>query len=102
MAGSVLCGLVSLLALGQATTAQDIILEDTHFYGQSPPVYPSPNGTGIGEWAEAYTKAKALVEQMTLEEKVSLVVLDIVNNSSQHPPPQTNPQAVPEADIPTL
>lgn len=70
MAGSVLYGLVGLLALGQTSTAQDIITDDTLFYGQSPPVYPSPNGTGIGDWADAYTKARALVAQLTLEEKV--------------------------------
>ncbi|KAI3397391.1 hypothetical protein diail_10841 [Diaporthe ilicicola] len=72
MAGSVLYGLVGLLALGQATNAQDIITDDTVFYGQSPPVYPSPNGTGSGDWAQAYSKARAFVGQMTLEEKVNL------------------------------
>lgn len=70
MTGHMLYGLLGLLALGQKTTAHDIIVDDTHFYGQSPPIYPSPNGTGMGDWAEAYTKAKALVGQMTLEEKV--------------------------------
>lgn len=70
MTGPVLYGLIGLLALGQTTTAQDIIMDDTHFYGHSPPIYPSPNGTGIGDWVEAYSKAKALVGQMTLEEKV--------------------------------
>ncbi|ROW13213.1 hypothetical protein VPNG_04888 [Cytospora leucostoma] len=72
MAGSVLYGLIGLLALGQTSAAQDIITDDTLFYGQSPPVYPSPNGTGIGDWADAYTKARALVAQLTLEEKVNL------------------------------
>ncbi|KAI5195565.1 glycoside hydrolase family 3 protein [Aureobasidium subglaciale] len=38
----------------------------------SPPRYPSPWGTGVGEWAEAYDKAIAIVEQLTLEEKVNL------------------------------
>lgn len=65
-------GLMGLLALGQTAKAQDIITDDTFFYGQSPPIYPSPNGTGTGDWAEAYTKAKALVGQMTLEEKVNI------------------------------
>ncbi|KAI1380130.1 glycoside hydrolase family 3 protein [Hypoxylon crocopeplum] len=54
------------------TAAQSIVTEDVTFYGQSPPVYPSPNGTGSGDWADAYSKAQALVAQMTLEEKVNL------------------------------
>jgi beta-glucosidase len=65
-----LYGLVGLLAWGQVTNAQEIITDDTVFYGLSPPVYPSPNGTGSGPWAEAYTKARAFVGQLTLEEKV--------------------------------
>jgi len=78
-----------LCALG--ATAK-VITSDSHFYGQSPPVYPSrmsllisqlsrsllslisktANITGTGDWAESYTKAKALVAQLTLEEKVHL------------------------------
>ncbi|KAL7621870.1 hypothetical protein AAE478_007370 [Parahypoxylon ruwenzoriense] len=57
---------------GIGAVAQNIITDDTVFYGQSPPVYPSPNGTGLGDWADSYTKARALVAQMTLEEKISL------------------------------
>ncbi|KAI1410715.1 glycoside hydrolase family 3 protein [Hypoxylon sp. FL1857] len=57
---------------GLGAAAQSIITDDTTFYGQSPPVYPSPNGTGSGDWADAYSKARALVSQMTLEEKVNL------------------------------
>jgi hypothetical protein len=38
----------------------------------SPPRYPSPWGSGSGEWAEAYEKAIKIVEQLTLEEKVNL------------------------------
>lgn len=38
----------------------------------SPPRYPSPWGTGAGEWATAYEKAIAIVEQLTLGEKVNL------------------------------
>jgi len=30
--------------------------------------------TGTGSWAGAYTKARALVSQMTLEEKVSTYI----------------------------
>ncbi|KAI0120858.1 glycoside hydrolase family 3 protein [Hypoxylon sp. NC0597] len=57
---------------GLGTNAQSVITDDTTFYGQSPPVYPSPNGTGLGDWADSYSKARALVAQMTLEEKVNL------------------------------
>lgn len=82
MAGSLVYGLMGLLALGQTAKAQDIITDDTYFYGQSPPIYPSPNGTGTGDWAEAYTKAKALIGQMTLEEKVrSLIYHTPLTNS---------------------
>ncbi|KAK3365825.1 beta-glucosidase [Lasiosphaeria ovina] len=48
------------------------ITSDVHFYGQSPPVYPSPNMTGAGPWADAFSKARALVANMTLSEKISL------------------------------
>ncbi|KAF5849059.1 hypothetical protein GGP41_006003 [Bipolaris sorokiniana] len=42
-------------------------------YGGSPPVYPSPNVTGIGGWNEALNKARAFLDNLTLEEK-SLIV----------------------------
>ncbi len=38
----------------------------------SPPFYPSPWMTGQGEWADAYTKAREFVSQLTLLEKVNL------------------------------
>ena len=38
----------------------------------SPPKYPSPWGEGSGDWKESYAKARALVSQLTLEEKVNL------------------------------
>ncbi|MCJ1264141.1 hypothetical protein MMC22_004012 [Lobaria immixta] len=38
----------------------------------SPSYYPSPWGSGAGEWADAYTKARAFVKQLTLLEKVNL------------------------------
>ena len=38
----------------------------------SPPKYPSPWGEGLGDWADAYAKAKAFVSQITLTEKVNL------------------------------
>ncbi|KAI1088101.1 glycoside hydrolase family 3 protein [Rostrohypoxylon terebratum] len=70
---TMLSTLVCVLAgLASGTAAQSIITDDTYFYGKSPPVYPSPNGTGSGDWATSYTKARALVAQLTLEEKVNL------------------------------
>lgn len=43
-------------------------------YGQSPPVYPSPQADGHSNsaWSAAYTKARALLSQLTLEEKVNV------------------------------
>ncbi|KAI9679761.1 MAG: hypothetical protein M1817_004775 [Caeruleum heppii] len=38
----------------------------------SPPFYPSPWGSGPGEWADAYRKAREFVSQLTLLEKVNL------------------------------
>ncbi|KAK3899433.1 putative beta-glucosidase M, partial [Staphylotrichum tortipilum] len=45
-----------------------VIGDDIFFYGLSPAVYPSSSGG----WAEAVGKARAMVANMTLEEKVSL------------------------------
>ncbi|KAI1823513.1 glycoside hydrolase superfamily [Xylaria intraflava] len=59
-------------ALVSGTDAQNVIKNDSYFYGDSPPVYPSPLGTGTGDWANAYSKAKALVSRLTVEEKVNL------------------------------
>ncbi|OQE27008.1 hypothetical protein PENFLA_c006G08262 [Penicillium flavigenum] len=61
------CFLINFVA-GQDT----VIHQDTHFYGQSPPIYPSPEISGTGGWNEAFSKAQALVLQMTLEERTSL------------------------------
>ncbi|KAI4594583.1 hypothetical protein KJ359_007671 [Pestalotiopsis sp. 9143b] len=44
------------------------------YYGLSPPVYPTPEGTGASSsrWAAAYAKARAIISQATLEEKVNI------------------------------
>jgi len=47
------------------------VVSDVYFFGQSPPVYPSPLGNGTGDWAESYASAAALVAQLTMNEKVS-------------------------------
>lgn len=40
--------------------------------GLSPPWYPSPKGGTDAAWEESYKKAKTLVEQLTLVEKVNI------------------------------
>ncbi|KAJ3570985.1 hypothetical protein NPX13_g5542 [Xylaria arbuscula] len=77
-----LFGLLGLLALrnrhdgsgngGASGTEGDLITDDTFFYGQSEPVYPSPSMTGTGAWADAYEKAIKFVDQLTIHEKASL------------------------------
>ncbi|KAI1485618.1 glycosyl hydrolase family 3 N terminal domain-containing protein [Biscogniauxia mediterranea] len=65
-----------LAALGVLTTCaqaqDDVITSDTYFYGQSEPVYPTPQTAEQGAWKEAVAKAKKFVSQLTLEEKVNL------------------------------
>ncbi|KAI1442897.1 glycoside hydrolase family 3 protein [Annulohypoxylon stygium] len=77
-----LFGLLGLLALRNrggngsdsagGAGSSGLVTDDTYFYGQSEPVYPSPTMTGSGKWADAYTKALDFVKQLTTEEKVSL------------------------------
>ncbi|KAH0213286.1 thermostable beta-glucosidase, partial [Aureobasidium melanogenum] len=47
-------------------------IEGSKSFQWSPPKYPSPWGEGAGDWKESYAKARALVSQLTLEEKVNL------------------------------
>ncbi|KAK5942634.1 hypothetical protein PMZ80_005199 [Knufia obscura] len=70
---------IPVLALGATTflfasqaAAQAQITNDTAFYGQSEPVYPSPQIQGLGDWAAAYSQAQAFVAQLTIEEKTNL------------------------------
>jgi hypothetical protein len=42
------------------------------YSAHSPPYYPSPQIDGSGDWKEAYVKAKAFVDQLTILEKVNL------------------------------
>ncbi|KAJ5116236.1 hypothetical protein N7456_000584 [Penicillium angulare] len=74
-----LCTLGVLLSLSLSSQAQNIT-SDSYFYGQSPPVYPSPEGTGSGNWASAYVKAKEFVGKLTQEEKVNLTAGVSVSN----------------------
>lgn len=50
---------------------QSVISSDSNFFGQSPEI-PPPPGTGAGGWEAAYASARALVAQLTIEEKVNL------------------------------
>ncbi|EGZ75467.1 glycoside hydrolase [Neurospora tetrasperma FGSC 2509] len=77
--GAGLAGLAALPKKGNKGTAEAgggagnsgySITSDEHFYGQSPPVYPSPNMAGTGAWASSYKKAREQVGRMTLDEKV--------------------------------
>ena len=52
-----------------------------YVYGRSPPVYPSPVGTGADGWADAYSKAKAIVANMTDFEKATITLGDSTNNN---------------------
>ncbi|KAH7408303.1 glycoside hydrolase superfamily [Phaeosphaeria sp. MPI-PUGE-AT-0046c] len=63
----------SFLLLGSATVvAAQFNFKHTQ-YETSPPVYPSPNITGIGGWDAALEKARAFLGKLTLEEKASMV-----------------------------
>ncbi|KAI1175636.1 glycoside hydrolase family 3 protein [Nemania sp. FL0916] len=91
---SALCTAACLATLGRA---QDTITEDSYFYGQSPPVYPTPEGKGTGDWASAYSQAKKLVSQLNLEEKVNLTGGISVDSSCSGTIP-----AIPRVNFPGL
>ncbi|KAH8701551.1 glycoside hydrolase superfamily [Talaromyces proteolyticus] len=42
-------------------------------YGGSPPVYPTPEGSGAGAWASAYDRARGLLANMSTEEKAGIL-----------------------------
>lgn len=66
-------GLSSFLTLLLATSALSSPLEPRQSnQNYSPPYYPSPKGGWDPAWQDAYTKAAALVRQMTLAEKVNV------------------------------
>ncbi|KAE8442358.1 hypothetical protein EG329_003429 [Mollisiaceae sp. DMI_Dod_QoI] len=48
------------------------IYKKTPADGLSPPWYPTPQGGTVTRWSESYKKAAALVEKMTLPEKVNI------------------------------
>ncbi|KAI5803591.1 glycoside hydrolase superfamily [Peziza echinospora] len=65
---------ILLLLLLHSTTISSAIVQPRQASGStySPPYYPTPKGGWLPSWAEAYTKASALVKQMTLAEKVNV------------------------------
>ena len=60
---------VGLTAMG-AAAQNDMITDDSYFYGQVPATYPTPELSEDGEWSNSVARAKELVAKMTLEEKV--------------------------------
>ncbi|KAI1331110.1 glycoside hydrolase family 3 protein [Xylariaceae sp. FL0255] len=61
---------------GAPSPLQSVLLAGAaiHAYSESDPVYPTPRGKGSGVWADAYPRAKGLVGEMTLEEKVNVTL----------------------------
>ena len=59
-------------AIYKRQAAQPFNNDYTGPYFQSPPAYPSPWGSGAGDWGAAYAKARAFVSGLTLLEKVNL------------------------------
>jgi hypothetical protein len=69
------------VAIAAANSSNDSnITSDSFFYGQSPPVYPSPPTLGTGDWVSAVQKAQSLVSQMTEEEKLNITCGATVTN----------------------
>ncbi|KAJ4348848.1 uncharacterized protein N0V89_010227 [Didymosphaeria variabile] len=88
-----------IAALASLCAAQNssYIPSEVPLYGESPAVYPTPigNGTSNEAWANSYSRARALVAQMTLEEKANITrgyTGQCVGNSG----------AIPRFDIPPL
>lgn len=76
--------IVALAVVCAATgaVAQDEpITDDSYFWGQSPPVYPVPVQDEEGTWSGAIAKARDLLDQMSLEEKVNLDTLEPPNEA---------------------
>ncbi|KAK5110886.1 hypothetical protein LTR85_000696 [Meristemomyces frigidus] len=60
---------IFVIAQNESDAAVAANLEHYWAYGRSPPVYPFPQGTGTDGWETAYAQARALVAQMTNDEK---------------------------------
>ncbi|PIG89349.1 beta-glucosidase M [Aspergillus arachidicola] len=67
---STLAALQPAVGAAVQNRASDVAdLEHYWSYGHSEPVYPTPETKGLGDWEEAFTKARSLVAQMTDKEK---------------------------------
>ncbi|PNS14413.1 Beta-glucosidase 1 [Sphaceloma murrayae] len=55
-----------------ATSPNPQVAQGAQANQTSPESFPSPWGRGLGDWADAYRRARELVAQMTLDEKVNL------------------------------
>ncbi|MCJ1292816.1 hypothetical protein MMC34_004369 [Xylographa carneopallida] len=55
-----------------ATSPDPATIAGSVEFQKSPPFYPSPWVSGLGDWGASVAKAQALVAQMTLAEKVNL------------------------------
>nr|P22507.1 RecName: Full=Beta-glucosidase 2; AltName: Full=Beta-D-glucoside glucohydrolase; AltName: Full=Cellobiase; AltName: Full=Gentiobiase; Flags: Precursor [Saccharomycopsis fibuligera]AAA34315.1 beta-glucosidase 2 precursor [Saccharomycopsis fibuligera] len=97
--------LVLIIGLGVALPVQTHNLTDNQGFDEessqwiSPHYYPTPQGGRLqGVWQDAYTKAKALVSQMTIVEKVNLTT----GTGWQLGPCVGNTGSVPRFGIPNL
>lgn len=66
---AIIAVVASVVLAVELTQAKSLSLQSYDF---SEPKYPSPWGSGVGEWADAYDKARAFVAGLTLLEKVNL------------------------------
>ncbi|CAK1367917.1 unnamed protein product [Cercospora beticola] len=55
-----------------AISPDPAVAEGTRSNQTSPPKYPSPWSSGLGDWEAAYKTATEIVSQLTLEEKVNI------------------------------
>jgi beta-glucosidase len=75
-------GLVTTSSAQFVTEAELDNLERYWSYGRSKPFYPTPVGNGTGEWSEAYDKARALLADMSNEEKNNITYGFATTNNS--------------------
>ena len=63
---------VSALAVSSSYGAAIHRRDDIPFVYDAKGYYPSPHGGWASDWLESYAKAQALVEQMSLVEKINI------------------------------
>lgn len=72
------CGLAIALSLGNAAASDDEHIVELQQRDPAPagyvakPWYPAPKGGWVPNWASSYAKARAVVSNMTLAEKVNM------------------------------